>query len=136
MKEYKEYGNVPTAAGEPSASYSAVSSSGKIVPSVLMDELMNQSDEVKLYIISQLSESMMRKAEAKLGENQAIVKEQNSYTNVAEWEKQVEVKREYYRQKYNLPESLINLIGCVPPHTDEEREKVREEYLMEKYGRR
>ena len=79
---------------------------------------------------------MMRKAEAKLGENQAIVKEQSSYTNVVEWEKQVEVKREYYRQKYNLPESLINLIGCVPPHTDEEREKVREEYLMETYGRR
>ena len=51
-------------------------------------------------------------------------------------EKRLDAKRYEYRQKFRLPDNLIRLIGCVPPHTDEEREEAKEAYLMEKYGRR
>lgn len=51
-------------------------------------------------------------------------------------EKRLDAKRDEYRQKFRLPDALIRLIGSVPSHTDEEREKAKEAYMMEKYGRR
>lgn len=34
-----------------------------------------------------------------------------------------------------MPEELVRLIGCISSYTDEEIEKIKEEYLMRKYGR-
>lgn len=131
MKEYKKYEDKKQAAGEPLPVYASPSLKEKGVPSVLMDELMNQPDEIKLYIISRLAESMKHKTK----ENPSFTTSTESPDNAIERQKQLEAKRNYYRQKYNLPENLIRLIGCLPSHTDEEREKAKEEYLMEKYGR-
>ena len=131
MGEYKRHQEKPLTLGESRALYTTRSSSGGKAPvpdSALMDELMSQSDEVKLLVINKLSESMMHKAE------RIRLFTEKSPANDAEQQKQLEAKRDYYRQKYKLPEKLISLIGCIPPHTDEEREMVKEEYLKEKYG--
>ena len=127
MKEYKEVENKPMVAGEPQAAYWGSSRGERFVSGALMDELMRQTDEAKLYIISRLSESMMN-----LTKGTDVTKPS---TDAEEWEKQMEAKRDYYRKKFHLPERLIRHIGCIPPRTDEEREKAKEEYLMEKYGR-
>ena len=131
MGDYKKHQEKPLTAGESGALYATRSGNGGKAPvpdSTLMDELMSQSDEVKLLVINKLSESMMHRAEGK----RLFTKE--SPANDAGQQKQLEAKRDYYRQKYKLPEKLIRLIGCIPPHTDEEREMAKEECLKEKYG--
>ena len=62
MKEYKMVEDNAMVAGKPQAAYSRVSRE-PYVSHALMDELMNQSDEAKRYIISQFSESMMKEEE-------------------------------------------------------------------------
>ena len=127
MKEDKKVEDNAMTAGEPQAVYSRVSHE-PYVSRALMDELMNQSDEAKLYIIKQLSESMRSVAKDTEGTEFS--------TEVEEREKQMETKRDHCRRKYHLPEGLIRHMGCIPPRTDEEREKAIEDYLMEKYGQR
>lgn len=39
------------------------------------------------------------------------------------------------KQKYGLPDELARWVGILPPRSDEERERDKEEYLMAKYGR-
>lgn len=134
MKEYKKHENKPMVANEPLVAYVGASTNSQPVSTALMDELMGQSDEVKWYIINRLMGSMKYKKSIKAVEKQSSADESESHADAAEWQKKAEAARDYYRQKYNLPESLISLIGCIPPLTDTEREKAKEEYLMEKHG--
>lgn len=90
----------------------------------MMDELLQQSDDVKIMIIERLSASMRSKS-------------RHSTLSAADyeaWKKSVLQEREKIRNTYHLPEDLVKLIGCVPPRSDKERENVRESYLREKYG--
>ena len=134
MKEYKKHEDKPMVVNEPLAAYAGSSTNGQLVSTALMDELIGQPDEVKVYIINRLMGSMKHKKGIKAVEKQFSADESESHADAADWQKEAENARAYYRQKYNLPESLISLIGCIPPLTDAEREKVKEEYLMEKYG--
>ena len=135
MKKYKKHEDKPMVVNESLAAYAGSSTNGQLVSTALMDELMGQPNEVKWYIINRLMESMKHNNDAEAVEKPISTdKSESFHTDAAEWQKEAEVARAYYRQKYNLPESLINLIGCIPPLTDAEREKAKEEYLMEKYG--
>ena len=63
MKEYKEHQNKPMAANESLATYGTRANDAgamSMPDSSLMDELLHQSDEVKLFIIEKLSESMKK----------------------------------------------------------------------------
>lgn len=61
----------------------------------------------------------------KEAEKQSSADESESHADAAEWQKEAEAAKTYYRQKYNLPESLISLIGCISPLTDAERKGKR-----------
>ena len=134
MKKYKKHEDKPMVANDPLAAYAKASTNGQLVSPALIDELMGQPDEVKWYIINRLIGSMKHKKGIKAVEKQSSADESESHADAAEWQKKAEAARDYYRQKYNLPESLISLIGCIPPLTDAEREKAKEDYLLEKYG--
>ena len=129
MKEYKQISEKAVErVQEPTAVYGVSSYYGKEgnawgVSERIMDELLEQSDEVKLIVISRLAESM-RKGSA--------IREENS--GMEEWKKTMYIKRKELQQKYDLPDDLTRLIGCIPPRNDEEREEAKEAYLREKYG--
>ena len=129
MKEYKQISEKAVErVQEPTAVYGVSSYYGKEgnawgVSERIMDELLEQSDEVKLMVISRLAESM-RKGSA--------IREENS--GMEEWKKTMYIKRKELQQKYDLPDDLTRLIGCIPPRNDEEREEAKEAYLREKYG--
>ena len=135
MKEYKKHEDKVTVVSESLGAYTAPSTGVSLVSHALMDELMAQSDEVKWYVINRLMESMKHKNGLKITGNQDSTDESKSYVTVAGWKQEAEAARDYYRKKYNLPDSLIRLIGCIPPLTDVEREKAKEDYLLGKYGR-
>ena len=128
MKEYKQIpeettGKVhePVVAYEVSSYYKNGNAPG--ISERIMDELLGQSDEVKLMVISRLAESMRR---------ESVLREEKS--GLEEWKKTMEIKRKELQRKYNLPDELTRLIGCIPPRSDEEREEAKEAYLREKYG--
>lgn len=129
MKEYKQ---IPDKAvekvQEPAVVYGTSSYSGKEgnalgISEGIMDELLGQSDEVKLMVISRLAESMRK---------ETAIREEN--LGLEEWKNAMAVKRKELQRKYDLPDDLARLIGCMPPRSDEEREEAKEAYLREKYG--
>ena len=128
MKEYKQLSGINAGnVQEPAVSYGvaafqAESHAGNISDSI-MDELLQQNDEVKRTIISRLGESMR--------EERVIRKEAR---DLEAWKRDMEAKRKELQRKYDLPDDLASLIGCVPPRSDEERERDKEVYLREKYG--
>ena len=87
----------------------------------IMDELLGQSDEVKLMVISRLAESMRK---------ETAIREEN--LGLEEWKNAMAVKRKELQRKYNLPDDLARLVGCLPPRSDKEREEAKEAYLREK----
>lgn len=129
MKEYKQIPEkTMEKVQEPAAVYGVSSYYGKEgnawgVSERIMDELLVQSDEVKLMVISRLAESMRVSS---------AVREEN--LGFEEWKKSMDFKRKELQQKYDLPDDLTQLIGCMPPRNDEEREEAKEAYLREKYG--
>ena len=129
MTKYKQIPEEHTGkVQEPAVAYGVSSSYGKEgnaigISAPIMDELLQQSNEVKLKLISRLMESMRKEPIAR--------KEQ---LDLEEWRKNMEIKRKGLQQKYNLPDDLTRLIGCIPPLSDKEREEVKEAYLREKYG--
>ena len=125
MTKYKQIPEEHTGkVQEPAVAYGVSSHKGVMrISSKMMDELLQQSDEVKLMVISRLVESMRK---------EPIVRKEP--LNLEEWRKNMEVKRKELQREYNLPDDLIRLIGCIPPLSDEEREEAKEAYLREKYG--
>lgn len=119
MKEYKKVEDNALLAGEPQAAYSRVSRD-PYVSRALMDELMSQSNEAKLYIISRLLESMMKENEA--------VQEQTIQAK----RKEIEAKLD----ELHVTGSLRRLFGAAPfIDEDDDWKKEKEAYLMEKYGK-
>lgn len=89
----------------------------------LMDKLLQQTDEVKLVIINRLTESMRQKQP-----------EKETTVDLDAWKKSMEAKRKDIQEKYHLPDGLTQLLGCMPPLSDEEMAEAKEAYLQEKYG--
>ena len=129
MKEYKQIPEkIVEKVQEPAIVYGASSYYGKEgnawgVSERIMDELLEQSDEVKLMVISRLAESMRK---------EPAVREESS--DLERWKKSVDIKRKELQRKYDLPDDLTRLIGCMPLRNDEEREEAKEAYLREKCG--
>ena len=119
MNEYKKVEDNSIVAGEPQVAYSRVSRE-PYVSRALMDELMSQSDEAKLYIINQLSESMMKEEET--------VQKKEMQTK----RKEIEAKLD----ELHVTGSLRRLFGAAPfIDEDDDWKKEKEAYLMEKYGK-
>lgn len=125
----KEYAEMPedTQSGkvkEALASY-ATPLQGKvtIVPKIIMDELLHQSNDVKLLIIQKLSESM-RTGQAQVEDREA--------KQMVDKRKEIEAKLD----ELHVTGALRRLIGAVPytGSGDYDWKKEKEAYLMEKYG--
>lgn len=91
------------------------------ISSTLMDELLHQSNDVKLLIIQKLSESMMTPPK-----EDELRKEK-----LAARRKEIEAKLD----ELHVTGSLRNLIGAIPVLEGEDFDwkKEKEAYLMEKY---
>lgn len=88
----------------------------------LLDNLLYQSDDVKLIIIQKLSESIMT----------SHVKEEE-----ISMEARPDARREEIEDKLNelhVTGSLRHLVGAIPQITDEEMETVKATYFKEKFG--
>lgn len=92
------------------------------ISSALMDELLHQSNDVKLLIIQKLSESMMTPPK-----EDELRKEK-----LAARRKEIEAKLD----ELHITGSLRDLIGAIPVLEGEDFDwkKEKEAYLMEKYG--
>lgn len=92
------------------------------ISSALMDELLHQSNDVKLLIIQKLSESMMTPP----------MEDESREEKLAAWRKEIEAKLD----ELHVTGSLRNLIGALPVLEGEDFDwkKEKEAYLMEKYG--
>lgn len=129
MKEYKQIPEKTVEkVQEPAVVYGTSSYYGKKgnafgISERIMDELLGQSDEVKLMVISRLAESMRK---------EPTVREEK--TDLEEWKNAMAVKRKELQRKYNLPDDLARLVGCLPPRSDKERGEAKGAYLREKYG--
>ena len=126
MKEYTEKTDTPSGqVKEPLVGYAspAVHTTERAVgiSSALMDELLHQSNDVKLLIIQKLSESMMTPSK----------EEQSREEKLAARRKEIESKLD----ELHVTGSLRNLIGAIPVLEDEDFDwkKEKEAYLMEKY---
>lgn len=126
----KEYTDMPEDAQsgkvkETFASYGRTLSQGQvtIVPKIIMDELLHQSNDVKLLIIQKLSESM-RTGQAQVEDREA--------KQMADKRKEIEAKLD----ELHVTGSLRRLIGAIPDtgSGDYDWKKEKEAYLMEKYG--
>ena len=125
MKEYTEKTDTPSGqVKEPLVGYAspAVHTTERAVgiSSALMDELLHQSNDVKLLIIQKLSESMMTPPKVN----------QSREEKLAARRKEIEAKLD----ELHVTGSLRNLIGSFPAITDEEMEAAKDEYFKEKYG--
>ena len=69
-----------------------------------MDELLQQTDEVKLVIINRLTYSMRQK-----------LPEKETTVDWDAWKKSKEAKRKDIQEKYHLPDGLTQLLCCVLP---------------------
>lgn len=89
--------------------------------SALMDELLHQSDEIKLLIINKLSESMIKQKDVERTENVAGLSKR----------KEIEAKLD----ELHVTGSLRRLFGAAP-FIDEgdDWKKEKEAYLTSKYG--
>ena len=121
MPEETQFGKV----NEVPASY-ATPLQGKvsIVPKSIMDELLHQSNDVKLLIIQKLSESMRT--------GQAQVEEGREVKLMADKRKDIEVKLD----ELHVTDSLRRLVGAIydTDSDDYDWKKEKEAYLLEKYG--
>lgn len=92
------------------------------ISSALMDELLHQSNDVKLLIIQKLSESMMTPPK----------EDESRKEKLAARRKEIEAKLD----ELHVTGSLRNLIGAIPLLEGEyfDWKKEKEAYLMEKYG--
>ena len=92
------------------------------ISSTLMDELLHQSNDVKLLIIQKLSESMMTPPK----------EDESRKEKLAARRKEIEAKLD----ELHVTGSLRNLIGAIPVLEGEDFDwkKEKEAYLMEKYG--
>ena len=90
------------------------------ISAFLMDELLRQSNDVKLMIIKKLSESML------IGSFVDSSKENQEFAR----QKEIEAKLD----ELHVTGNLRHLVDAFPSITDEEMETVKEEYFKEKYG--
>ena len=124
MNEYESHQEKNTVANEAWVAYNAhLADIGKmsVLGSALMDELLHQSDEIKLLIINKLSESMIRQKDAEKTENAAEASKR----------KEIEAKLD----ELHVTGSLRRLFGAAP-FIDESNDwkKEKETYLTSKYG--
>lgn len=127
MKEYADKADVPSGqVKEPLVGYTSPAvrtADGAVgISSALLDELLHQSNEVKLLIIQKLSESMMTPPK----------EDKSREEKLAARRKEIEVKLD----ELHVTGSLRNLIGAIPMLEGEDFDwkKEKEAYLMEKYG--
>ena len=125
MKEYSDKTDIQSGqAKEPFVGYasSVVHTTEREVgiSSALMDELLHQSNDVKLLIIQKLSESMMTPPK----------EDKSREEKLAARRKEIEAKLD----DRHVTGSLRNLIGSFPAITDEEMEAAKDEYFKEKCG--
>lgn len=124
MKEYAENPDMQSGqVREPLSAYVSLSQGKKVmggISSALLDELLHQSNDVKLLIIQKLSESMMSPKED----------EEQMKEKLAARRKEIEAKLD----ELHVTGSLRRLIGAFPSITDEEMEAAKDEYFKEKYG--
>lgn len=128
MKEYTDKTDAQSVqVKEPLAGYAspAVHTAERTagIPGALLDELLHQSNDVKLLIIQKLSESMMTPPKEK---------EESREEKLATRRKEIEAKLD----ELHVTGSLRNLIGAIPVLEGEDFDwkKEKEAYLMEKYG--
>ena len=124
MNEYKSHQEKNRAAHEAWIAYNAhLADTGKMsaLNSALMDELLHQSDEIKLLIINKLSESMIKRKDVERTENVAGLSKR----------KEIEAKLD----ELHVTGSLRRLFGAAP-FIDEgdDWKKEKEAYLTSKYG--
>ena len=127
MKEYADKADVPSGqVKEPLVGYTSPAvrtADGAVgISSALLDELLHQSNEVKLLIIQKLSESMMTPPK----------EDKSREEKLAARRKEIEAKLD----ELHVTGSLRNLIGAIPMLEGEDFawKKEKEAYLMEKYG--
>lgn len=124
MNEYESHQEKNTVANEAWVAYNAhLADIGKmsVLGSALMDELLHQSDEIKLLIINKLSESMIRQKDAEKTENAAEASKR----------KEIEAKLD----ELHVTGSLRRLFGAAPfIDESDDWKKEKETYLMSKYG--
>lgn len=127
MKEYADKADVPSGqVKEPLVGYTSPAvrtADGAVgISSALLDELLHQSNEVKLLIIQKLSESMMTPPK----------EDKSREEKLAAQRKEIEAKLD----ELHVTGSLRNLIGAIPMLEGEDFDwkKEKEAYLMEKYG--
>lgn len=124
MNEYESHQEKNMAANEAWVAYNAhLADIGKmsVLGSALMDELLHQSDEIKLLIINKLSESMIRQKDAEKTENAAEASKR----------KEIEAKLD----ELHVTGSLRRLFGAAPfIDESDDWKKEKETYLMSKYG--
>ena len=127
MKEYADKADVPSGqVKEPLVGYTSPAvrtADGAVgISSALLDELLHQSNDVKLLIIQKLSESMMTSSK----------EDKSREEKLAARRKEIEAKLD----ELHVTGSLRNLIGAIPMLEGEDFDwkKEKEAYLMEKYG--
>lgn len=124
MNEYESHREKNTVANEAWVAYNArLTDAGKmsVLGSALMDELLHQSDEIKLLIINKLSESMIRQKDAEKTESDAKSSKR----------KEIEAKLD----ELHVTGSLRRLFGAAPfIDESDDWKKEKETYLMSKYG--
>ena len=127
MKEYTDKTDMQSGqVKEPLVGYASPAFQGKDrqagISSALMDELLHQSNDVKLLIIQKLSESMMTPPK----------EDESRKEKLAARRKEIEAKLD----ELHITGSLRDLIGAIPLLEGEyfDWKKGKEAYLMEKYG--
>ena len=90
------------------------------ISNAFMDELLHQSNDVKLLIIQKLSESMMTPPKDDKSREEKLTARL----------KEIEAKLD----ELQVTGSLRRIIGSFPAITDEEMEAAKDEYFKEKYG--
>lgn len=124
MNEYESHREKNTVANEAWVAYNArLTDAGKmsVLGSALMDELLHQSDEIKLLIINKLSESMIRQKDAEKTESDAKSSKR----------KEIEAKLD----ELHVTGSLRRLFGAAPfIDESDDWKKEKETYLTSKYG--
>ena len=133
MNEYESHQEKNTVANEAWVAYNAhLADIGKmsVLGSALMDELLHQSDEIKLLIINKLSESMIIN---KLSESMIRQKDAEKTENAAEASKRKEIEAKL--DELHVTGSLRRLFGAAPfIDESDDWKKEKETYLMSKYG--
>lgn len=126
MKEYPDKTDMQSGqVKEPLSTYSSPYQGGKeksVVSGGLLDDLLHQSNDVKLLIIQKLSESMMT---SHVEEEEISMKARP------------DARREEIEAKLNelhVTGSLRHLVGAIPQITDEEMETAKATYFKEKFG--